>query len=223
MEMIDTYQESAVSYKTARFLKLMVLLVIIVALNVGGTWLSHLIDFQLFPRHEPMLHAIVLVAVILYIVLMATPFMPGIEIGLALMMLLGNKGAILVYLCTLAALSVSFAIGRKIPSRFIGLLLNWLHLYKASALVRQLESLNQQERLEFLSEKAPSRIAPFLLRHRYLAIAVVVNLPGNALIGGGGGIGLVAGMSKIIPFHGYLMVLAIAIAPVPLWFFLQGS
>ena len=223
MEMIDTYQESAVSYKTARFLKLMVLLVIIVALNVGGTWLSHLIDFQLFPRHEPMLHAIVLVAVILYIVLMATPFMPGIEIGLALMMLLGNKGAILVYLCTLAALSVSFAIGRKIPSRFIDLLLNWLHLYKASALVHQLESLNQQERLEFLSEKAPSRIAPFLLRHRYLAIAVVVNLPGNALIGGGGGIGLVAGMSKIIPFHGYLMVLAIAIAPVPLWFFLQGS
>ena len=221
--MIDTYQESAVSYKTARFLKLMVLLIIIVALNVGGTWLSHLIDFQLFPRHEPMLHAIVLVAVVLYIVLMATPFMPGIEIGLALMMLLGNKGAILVYLCTLAALSVSFAIGRKIPSRFIDLLLNWLHLYKASALVRQLESLNQQERLEFLSEKAPSRIAPFLLRHRYLAIAVVVNLPGNALIGGGGGIGLVAGMSKIIPFHGYLMVLAIAIAPVPLWFFLQGS
>lgn len=221
--MIDTYQESAVSYKTARFLKLMVILIIIVALNMGGTWLSHLIDFQLFPRHEPMLHAIVLVAVILYIVLMATPFMPGIEIGLALMMFLGNKGAILVYLCTLAALSVSFAIGRKIPSRFIELLLNWLHLYKASALVRQLESLNQQERLEFLSEKAPSRIAPFLLRHRYLAIAVVVNLPGNALIGGGGGIGLVAGMSKIIPFHGYLMVLAIAIAPVPLWFFLQGS
>lgn len=223
MEMIDTYQESAVSYKTARFLKLMVLLVIIVALNVGGTWLSHLIDFQLFPRHEPMLHAIVLVAVILYIVLMATPFMPGIEIGLALMMLLGNKGAILVYLCTLAALSVSFAIGREIPPRFIELFLNWLHLYKASALVRQLESLNQQERLEFLYEKTPSRIAPFLLRHRYLAIAVVVNLPGNALIGGGGGIGLVAGMSKIIPFHGYLMVLAIAIAPVPLWFFLQGS
>ncbi len=223
MEMIDTYQESAVSYKTARFLKLMVLLIIIVALNVGGTWLSHLIDFQLFPRHESMLHAIVLVAVVLYIVLMVTPFMPGIEIGLALMMLLGNKGAILVYLCTLAALSVSFAIGRKIPSRFIDLLLNWLHLYKASALVRQLESLNQQERLEFLYEKAPSRIAPFLLRHRYLAIAVVVNLPGNALIGGGGDIGLVAGMSKIIPFHGYLMVLAIAIAPVPLWFFLQGS
>ena len=221
--MIDTYQESAISYKTARFLKLMVLLVIIVALNMGGTWLSHLIDFQLFPRHEPMLHTIVLVAVVLYIVLMATPFMPGIEIGLALMMLLGNKGAILVYLCTLAALSVSFAIGRKIPSRFIGLLLNWLHLYKASALVRQLESLNQQERLEFLYEQAPSRIAPFLLRHRYLAIAVVVNLPGNALIGGGGGIGLVAGMSKIIPFHGYLMVLAIAIAPVPLWFFLHGS
>ena len=218
--MIDAYQESTVSYKTARLLKLTVLLVIIVALNVGGTWLSQLIDFQLFPRHEPVLHAIVLVAVVLYIVLMATPFMPGIEIGLALMMLLGNKGAILVYLCTLVALSASFMIGRKIPPRLICLFFNWLHLYKASALMHQLETLDQRERLELLYEKAPSKIAPFLLRHRYLAIAVVVNLPGNALIGGGGGIGLIAGMSKIIPFHGYLTVLAVAIAPIPLWFFL---
>lgn len=55
--------------------------------------LSHQIDFQLFPRHEPALRAIVLVAVVLYVFLMATPFMPGIEIGLALMVLLGNKGA----------------------------------------------------------------------------------------------------------------------------------
>lgn len=221
--MANVSQERAVSYTTSCFLKLIILLAIIVLLNIGGTWLSHIIDFQLFPRHEPVLHVIVLAAVVLYIVLMATPFMPGIEIGLALMLLLGSKGAVLVYLCTLAALSISFTIGRKIPSRFIYLFLNWLHLYKASVLVRQLESLNQRERLEFLYEKAPSRIAPFLLNHRYLAIATVINLPGNALIGGGGGIGLIVGLSKIIPFHAYLVVLAIAVAPVPLWFFLQGD
>ena len=221
--MANVSQERAVSYTTARVLKLIILLAIIVLLNVGGAWLSHLIDFQLFPRHEPVLHAIVLAAVVLYIVLMATPFMPGIEIGLALMMLLGSKGAILVYLCTLAALSISFTIGRKTPSRLICFFFNWLHLYKASALVHQLETLGQRERLEFLYKKSPSRIAPFLLSHRYLAIAAVINLPGNALIGGGGGIGLIVGLSRIIPFHAYLMVLAIAVAPVPLWFFLQGG
>ena len=221
--MTDAIQKRLISYKKARYIKLLVILTIIVALNIGGTWLSHQIDFQLFPRHEPMLHAIVLVAVVLYVFLMATPFMPGIEIGLALMLLLGNKGAILIYLCTLLALSISFTIGRKIPSHYIFLLLNWLHLYKASALVRQLEPLNQQQRLEFLYEKAPSRMAPFLLNHRYLAIATVINLPGNALIGGGGGIGLIVGLSRIIPFHAYLGVLSIAVAPVPLWFFLQGD
>lgn len=221
--MTDAIQKRVMPYKKSRYIKLLVLLAIIVALNIGGAWLSHQVDFQLFPRHEPMLHAIVLVAVVLYVLLMATPFMPGIEIGLALMLLLGNKGAILIYLCTLLALSISFTIGRKIPSRFIYLLLNWLHLYKASALVRQLEPLSQQQRLELLYEKAPSRIAPFLLSHRYLAIVAVVNLPGNALIGGGGGIGLIVGLSRIIPFHAYLGVLAIAVAPVPLWFFLQGD
>jgi hypothetical protein len=220
-EMTDINQEQVISYKTARYYKLSILLVIVVMLNIGGAWLSHQIDFQLFPRHEPILHAIVLIAVALYVLLMAIPFMPGIEIGLALMLLLGSKGAIMVYLCTLLALSISFTVGRKIPAGLICLLLNWLHLYKASALVRQLESLNQQERLELLYKKAPSRIAPFLLNHRYLAIAVVINFPGNALIGGGGGIGLIVGMSRIIPFHAYLGVLVIAIAPVPLWFFLQ--
>jgi hypothetical protein len=219
--MANVIQKRAMSYKTTRYLKLCVLLAIIVALNMGGAWLSHQIDFQLFPRHEPMLHAIVLVAVALYVLLMATPFMPGIEIGLALMFLLGNQGALLVYLCTLLALAISFTIGRKIPARFICRLLDWLHLYQASALVRQLEPLRQQERLEFLYEKAPSKIAPFLLNHRHLAIAIVINLPGNALVGGGGGIGLIVGMSRIISFPAYLAILAIAIAPVPLWFLLR--
>lgn len=197
-------------------------MVFVVALNVGGTWLTHQIDFQLFPRHEPLLHGIVMGSVALYVLLMVIPFMPGIEIGLALMILLGNKGAILIYLCTVTSLSISFLIGRKISPRLIYELLDWFHLYRVSLLVQQLEPLSPQERLKLLHSKSPSKIAPFLLRHRYLAIAVVLNLPGNALIGGGGGIGLVVGMSKIVPFHVYLLIVAIAVAPVPLLFFIQG-
>lgn len=217
-----TSSTQAANPKSARLVKLVLLLLIVVALNLGGTWLTHQINFQLFPRHEPILHAIVLGTAVLYVLLMATPFMPGIELGLALMLMLGNKGALLVYLCTLVALLISFAVGRKLPPRLVYRFLSWLHLRRAAALVRQLEPLNQEQRLELLNEKAPTRIAPFLLKHRYLTIAAILNLPGNALIGGGGGIGLVVGMSKIIPFHAYTALVAVAVAPVPLWFFLQG-
>lgn len=210
------------SSRSAPYLKIVCVLAVVAALNIVGTWLSHQVNFQLFPRHDSMLHAMVLGSVLFYVLLMAIPFMPGVEIGLALMLLLGGKGALLVYLCTLLALSISFIVGRTIPAHLIYRFLEWLHLLRAGALVRQLEPLDQQGRLKLLHDKAPSRIAPFLLKHRYLTIAIALNLPGNALIGGGGGICLIAGMSKIISFHGYVIVLAIAIAPVPLFFLLQG-
>lgn len=219
--MADSIQQQAVSSRYSGYLKIALFLLIVLALNISGTWLTNQINFQLFPRHEPILHGILLGTIVLYVLLMTIPFMPGIEIGLALMLMLGSKGALLVYLCTLAALSISFAVGRMIPPHLVCRLLDWFHLRKASALVRQLEPLSQQQRLELLNKKAPARIAPFLLRHRYLTIAVALNLPGNSLVGGGGGIGLVVGMSRIIPFQAYAALLAMAVAPVPLWFYLQ--
>lgn len=221
-ELVKSIQNKAVSSRSALYVKIVFVLAVVAALNIVGTWLSHQVDFQLFPRHDSMLNAMVLGSVLFYVLLMAIPFMPGVEIGLALMLLLGGKGALLVYLCTLLALSISFIVGKTIPAQLIYRFLDWLHLYKASVLVRQLEPLDQQCRLKLLHDKAPSRIAPFLLNHRYLTIAIALNVPGNALIGGGGGIGLIAGMSKIISFHNYVIVLAIAIAPVPLFFLLQG-
>ncbi|WP_372737051.1 hypothetical protein [Neptunomonas sp.] len=221
--MVDSNNYQTQASGLARFLKIALIIFLIAALNFGGTWFAHQINFQLFPRHDAMLNSIILGAIFLYILLMATPFMPGIEIGLALMLLLGSKGALLVYLCTLAALSISFIVGRTIPPRLVYRFLKWLHLNKASSLVHQLEPLNQQERLKFLNEKMPAKAAPILLKYRYLTIAAALNLPGNALIGGGGGICLVVGMSKIVPFHAFILLLAIAIAPVPLWFYLFGG
>jgi len=149
------------------------------------------------------------------------PFMPGMEIGVAIMMLLGSKSALLVYLCTLVALSGSYLVGRLIPLRLVQRFLQWLYLERASDLVGQLEPLDQNERLNILNQKLPTRIAPFLLNHRYITIAVLFNLPGNALIGGGGGIGLIIGMSRLVPFGRYLLVMAAAVAPVPLFIYLN--
>ena len=204
-----------------RLFKLLVFVGVLVMLNFGGNWLLQQIDFQLFPRHEALMHLMVMGAIALYVLLMAIPFMPGIEIGLALMVLLGNKGALLIYLCTLAALSISYAIGSIIPSRYLIALLDWLHLERASALLTRLEPLERKQRLDLLIEQAPRRLVPLLLRHRYLAMAVLLNLPGNALIGGGGGIGMIAGMSRLFPYPLYLSTTALAVAPVPILFYFE--
>jgi hypothetical protein len=73
-----------------------------------------------------------------------------------------------------------------------------------------------EDRLTFLASKAPNRYVPFLLRHRYLALAVLVNLPGNIVIGGGGGIALVAGASRLYSLPRFVATIAIAVSPVPL-------
>jgi hypothetical protein len=217
-----TNQQHENSSKQKRYFRIAIVLVNIILLNVAGIWLGHQINFQLFPRHESMLQGVLLIALLLYILLMATPFMPGIELGLAVMLLLGSKSALLIYLCTLIALSISYIIGRFFPLRIVHRFLKWLYLEKASELVSQLEPLDQQKRLEFLNRKTPTKIAPFLLKHRFVTLAVVLNLPGNALIGGGGGIGIVVGMSKLVSFYKYFLVMAVAILPVPMCVYLQG-
>ncbi len=221
--MSDVLHDKAVPSRGVRCIKLLLLIGGVVLLNFGGGWMAHQIDFQLYPRHEPALNMVILGSFGLYILLMTLPFMPGIEIGLALMLFLGSKGVLLVYLCTLIALSLSFLIGQKIPSQSFAKLLNWLYLKKARDLVLEMETLSLEERVTLLQKKAPAKFAPHLLKHRYLAIAILLNLPCNALIGGGGGIGLIAGMSKLISYPRYLLLIIVAISPVPIIIFLKES
>ncbi|WP_432470282.1 hypothetical protein [Amphritea sp. HPY] len=221
--MLKSDDSGSAPSRLTRYLKYALVLSIIVVLNYAGAWLAQQINFQIFPRHDSMLNMAILTLVLLYIFLMAIPFMPGIEIGLALMLMLGSKGALLVYLCTLTALSISFLVGRLIPPRSVCRFLKWLHLNKASILVRQIEPLNQHDRLKFLNERISPRLAMLFVKYRYLSIAALLNLPGNGLMGGGGGIALVIGMSKIIPFYAFVLLLIVAIAPVPLWFLLYGG
>ena len=195
---------------------------ILLFLNYGVAKLSDLLAFQMWPSDVNIAVFIVFVSAILYVVLMALPFMPGIEVGLMLMAMLGVGGIILVYLCTVLALSLSFLAGRLLPPRFVARALGWLRLERARKLVTELEPLAAEERFRFLARSTPSRIVPFLLRHRYLVLAVLFNLPGNAIIGGGGGIALIAGMSRLFPFPKYVLLVCLAITPVPLLFLLHA-
>lgn len=205
------------------YFKLTLILAIALLLSAGGSWMASQVNLQIMPHRGPMLDAMLLLAVIVYILLMAIPFMPAIEVGLGLMLLLGSTGAVLAYVCTLIALTISFIVGRIVPPRMVSRLFHWLRLFKACELIAELEPLSHQERLKLLHAKVPSKLTPFALRHRYLAIAIAVNVPGNALIGGGGGIGFVAGMSMIVKYRTYIAVLALAISPLPMSFFLFAN
>lgn len=214
--MSEVRQAAAETPKIRRFFKISLIVGFLVVLNYGGSLVVEQINFQLWPEHEHLMVTVLWVAIVVYVLWMALPFVPGIELGLALMIMLGTRGIVLVYFCTLMSLSLSFTIGRLIPLNSFARFLGWLHLYKARDLVLQLEPLNSEEKLNFLLRSAPSKIIPFLVKHRYLMIAVALNLPGNVLIGGGGGIGLISGMSRLYPFPKYILLVSLAITPLPL-------
>jgi hypothetical protein len=214
--MSEFSQAPAETPKSRRFLKISLIVGFLVLLNYCGSLVVEQVNFQLWPEHEHLMITVLWFAIVVYVLWMALPFVPGIELGLALMVMLGTRGVFLVYLCTLLSLSLSFTIGRLIPLNSFARFLGWLHLYKAQDLVLQLEPLNSEEKLNFLLRSAPSKVIPFLLKHRYLTIAIALNLPGNALIGGGGGIGLITGMSRLYPFPKYILLVSLAITPLPL-------
>jgi hypothetical protein len=164
----------------------------------------------------------VLVATAAFIVMLALPYVPGIEVSLALLVVLGAAGAPLVYAATLVALSLSFGAGRLVPTAALAATLGWFHLERARTLVERMHPLGPEEKLDLLLRSAPARWAPFLLRHRYVALALILNLPGNAILGGGGGIGVAAGLSGVFRYPAYLLAIAIAAAPVPLAVWLLG-
>lgn len=189
---------------------------VIVLLNIGVSWAIARLEIQVWPEHLEIVDRVVLAGVILYICLMALPFLPGVEIGLAFMMLLGPRGIVLIYVSTLIAFAIGFGLGRLFPTHLLASFLRWLQLARAEALLRGFDATAPERRLEFLAERASTRVASALLKRRYLLLALLLNLPGNTVIGGGGGIAMMAGMCRLYPFPKYLLLIAIAILPGPL-------
>lgn len=200
--------------------RVLVVLCGLITLYLFGQFLADLVirqfGFYLYPRMEPVMHRLILAVIICYIVILAIPFMPGVEIGLSLIAFLGPKIIFLVYVSTVFALVLAYAVGRFIPVRHCAWAFGFVGLARAKELMDRLAPLTAEKRLAYLSANAPQGILSFLLRHRFIALAAAINLPGNVLIGGGGGIAMLAGMSGLFPFPMYLLTIALAVAPVPL-------
>lgn len=196
--------------------RVLLIIALLGSLYMGGSVVTEWVEQQLQNWSTQKSIGVLLVLTLVYAVLLAIPFVPGVELGWALLMALGVKGLVLVYPATLLGLCTSFLIGRWIPIRAIERLLRWLHLYRAEQLLATVEPLDSQNRFAMLIAKAPSKLIPILHRHRYIALAVAFNLPGNSLIGGGGGIALLAGVSRLFTFQAFFLLVCIATAPIPI-------
>ena len=156
-----------------------------------------------------------------YAVLLAVPFVPGVEIGIAILAMEGAWIAPFVYSATVIGLMLAFLIGRHMPYRILHRTFADLGLRRACRLLETVEPLPELQRLALLRRHLPRRLAPYAVRWRYLILAGLFNLPGSALLGGGGGIALVAGLSGLFGPRTMLLTVVLAVAPVPaaVWLF----
>lgn len=194
---------------------LLMLVVFAYLANQIGDWLSSKVKMEITDENRGLIFGMTILAIVLYTILIAIPFVPGVEIGLGLMMMFGASMAIPVYISTVCGLCLGFAIGRLVPEMVICGCFDYLGMTKISRMLKEMMRKPIAERMDLLTERAPKRIVSFLLRHRYIAIAAAFNIPGNTVIGGGGGIAFSAGASRLFTFPFYFLAVAIGVSPVP--------
>jgi len=209
--------------RTRTLVTIAVLILIVISANIGVGSIASALQFEVRPSNEELVHRTLMTSAAVYVLLIAIPFVPAVEIGLVLIAVFGAPVAVLLYVCTIIGLTLSFLLGWLIPLQAISRLFAEFRLRRASALLERLASMDKNARLAYLLQNSPRRLVPALLRHRYLVLALALNLPGNVIIGGGGGIALTAGVSKLYSIGGFLITLAIAVAPIPLAVLLFGK
>jgi len=203
-------------------IRIAILVAIVVAATLAANALKEALNLTLMPANEAQFHRSLMLGMVAYVALLTVPFVPGAEIGFALLTMFGGAIAPLVYSATVLAMMLAFTLGHFVPVRVLAWALATLRLQRAAALMTRAEPLSREARVEMLLERAPPRLVALALRHRYVALALLVNTPGNSLIGGGGGIMMLAGISGLFAPVPTFLAVALAVAPVPVVVLLTG-
>ena len=151
--------------------------------------------------HPNLMIGLTILLLVSYALFISIPFVPGIEIALSLMIIKGPDAAIWVYIATVCGLYLSFLVGQFVSYEYLLKIFQDLRLKRASNLLISLQPLTGHQRLELIRGKAPKFIKPFIVEGRYLLMAAALNLPGNAIMGGGGGILMAAGLTRVFFKH----------------------
>ncbi len=158
-----------------------------------------------------------------YAILLAIPFIPGVEIGIAILLLEGAPAAPMVYLATVAGLLLAFLIGQYAPLPRLIQFANDLYLYRISGLLERISLTPRNDRLDAMHDRLPRWLAPLFCNYRYVTLGFAVNLPGNIALGGGGGIMMAGGLSRLFQTRFMVITILIATLPIPLAVWLLGA
>jgi hypothetical protein len=168
-----------------------------------------------------MLTSIIAAMLFAYAVLISVPFVPGIEIGLSLILIRGPVIVPYVFAATVAGLAVAYFAGHYIRYSWLRKMFLDLGLKRPANFLEEIQAMPTDQRIDLMCERLPDWLGPRLVKLRYVLLAVLINVPGNAVIGGGGGICLLAGLSRVFAPLATILTIVLAVAPVPLivWFF----
>ena len=167
---------------------LMKLLIIGMAFYLSITLSKHsssITEAITYVNNNMVLMALILLA---YSLLLAIPYIPSAEIAFCLLLVLGIESAYVVYLSTIFGLFLPYCFGRY-----------WSEKHDT-----QIEGVIAGSR--FL--KRVNTMSPIL------SLILLLNMPGNTILGGGGGIAAVYGSFKIISPLEYLLSISIAALPI---------
>lgn len=184
--------------------------------HMFGAYVQDLMHLREAACEALMQDGMIPMVLLVYMLLIAFPFVPGAEIGFALLLIFGAQFAGALYLATIAALTLSFSVGRLAPACSLQNICTRLGF----ARIAQLLSENHAGVISAPALSVGAYVFPnwvkWLVRHRRCTLAVLINAPGNTLVGGGGGIALAAGVSRMITFREFLISVSLAVAPIPL-------
>ncbi len=204
-------------------LALVALIGLILMARIGAARLEEAMSFSILPKSPLTVGIAIAAATLFYIICLAIPFVPGAEIGAFMLALFGARIAPLVYIATVLSLLLAYGIGRMVSLTVVAGWLGRVRLRRAAALVARMATTPPAEIPALLVPSGQSRLLPFFLRYRYIALAALFNLPGNVLLGGGGGIAMIAGLSRLYAPLPFAVTVLIAVLPVPLAVFMMGK
>ncbi len=188
--------------------------------SLGASWaMAWLWEVE---RSPTLMGGILILALLVYALFIALPFVPGVEIGISLIVMHGYRIVPYVYLATVLGLVVAFLAGRYLSYRWLHQLFLDLRMRRAGRWLKSIHRLSPTERVDALRQRFGTGWARYLVDYRLIALAVLLNVPGSSLIGGGGGISMLAGLSRLYSTPATIATIAVAVSPVPLTAWLLG-
>jgi len=197
-------------------LRLILIVVLAFLATAGLHYVQYILDGAQSGGAQIAATGILVVGLIIYAVLMAIPFVPGVEVGLTLLMMQGARIAPFVFIATFSGLTIAYLVGRYLPLAALRSIFADIGLKAVCRLLDRMEQMDRDQRLDVLREKLPLLLRGPLVRYRYFCVALALNIPGNAFVCGGGGIALVAGLSGLFRTPLILITFALAVSPVPI-------